>query len=56
MKDAQWTRRAESKRRTMLIHGVVLVFFISSLLVFRAANDAFPVESLWAREPVATLK
>lgn len=28
----------------------------SSLLVFRAASDAFPVESLRAREPVAALK
>lgn len=51
--------RAESKRRTMLIRqhrARFLHLSPSSLLVFRAASDAFPVESLRAREPVAALK
>lgn len=58
---AQWTRETEqeSKHGTMLIHRHRVVPFVSPLLrgaVFRAANDALPVESLWAREPVALLK
>lgn len=57
-------RERQSKNRSTeqcLYTGIVLCpsSLPSSLFrgaVFRAANDAFPVESLWTREPVALLK